>query len=152
MKIDKAEKMAEQGITCKPLIYYAEDLLQSFEPLIPRRVQAAIRRKIKRLNEMDEHGTFEENLNAHEKLDAALDKLYGINALMTIQKAGEACEEHEPAKAAKFFNILETIFRINPETDDGRTAALIDEIFPHAIEILDKYDSNSGIVHKDITR
>ncbi|MBW2677851.1 MAG: Hsp70 family protein [Deltaproteobacteria bacterium] len=152
MKIDKAEKMAEKNIACKPLIYYAEDALDSFGPIISPGDQAGIRRKIKKLNEMDEHGTFEENLKAHKQLDTAMDNLHGINALMTIQKAGEACEEHEPVKAAKFFNTLETILSIDPKNDNGRTAALINEIFPLADKILDKYDSNTGIIHKDITR
>jgi hypothetical protein len=34
---------------------------------------------------MDEHGTFEENLKSYKKLDASLDKLKGVNTLMTIK-------------------------------------------------------------------
>jgi len=152
MKIDKAAKMAEQNITCKPLIYYAKNILESFGPLIPRRDQVSIRQKIKKLNEMDEHGTFEENLKAYKKLDTAMDDLYGINALMDIKKAGEACEKHEPAKAAKFYNAIETMLSLDPENNKERLAAMINDILPQAMNILDRYDSNTGIIHKDITR
>jgi hypothetical protein len=100
---------------------------------------------------MDEHGTFEENLKSYKKLDACLDRLKGVNTLMTIKKAGEACEEHEPAKAAKFFNAVEDILKTSIQKNSGQMGRLINEIIPQAHEILDNYDSNTGIIHKDIT-
>jgi molecular chaperone DnaK len=151
MKIDKAEKMAEQEITSKPLIYYANDVLQTFGRIIPASDQSVIRARIKKLQEMDEHGTFEENLKSYKKLDASLDRLKGVNTLMTIKKAGEACEEHEPAKAAKFFNAVEDILKTSIQKNSGQMGRLINEIIPQAHEILDNYDSNTGIIHKDIT-
>lgn len=151
MKIDKAEKMAEQDITSKPLIYYANDVLQTFGRIIPAADQSVIHARIKKLQEMDEHGTFEENLKSYKKLDASLDKLKGVNTLMTIKKAGEACEEHEPAKAARFFHALEDILKTSAQKDSRQMDKLINEIIPQAHEILDNYDSNTGIIHKDIT-
>jgi hypothetical protein len=100
---------------------------------------------------MDEHGTFEENVKSLNKLDAYLDKLNGVNTLMTLKKAGEACEEHEPAKAAKFFIAIEDILKTSTQKDSGRMGRLINEIIPQAHEILDKYDVNTSIIHKDIT-
>ena len=152
MKIEKAGKMAEQDITSKPLIYYAQDVLASFGRIIPASDQSAIRKRIKKLHEMDEHGTFEENLKIYKKLDASLDNLKGINTLMTIKKAGEACEENEPAKAAKFYNAIEDFLKTSTQKDRERTGKLINEIIPQAQEILAQYDSNTGIIHKDITR
>jgi hypothetical protein len=143
--------MAEQDITSKPLIYYARDVLQTFSRIIPTSDQSVIRARIKKLQEMDEHGTFEENLKSYKKLDAYLDKLNGVNTLMTIKKAGEACEEHEPAKAAKFFNAIEDILKTSAQKNSERMGKLINEIIPQAHEILDNYDSNTDIIHKDIT-
>jgi hypothetical protein len=54
---------------------------------------------IKKLEGMDEHGTFEENLKSYICLDDYMDELKRVNTLMTIKEAGEACEEHEPARA-----------------------------------------------------
>ena len=152
MKIDKAGKMAEQDITSKPLIYYAQNVLATFGRIISASDQAVIRRRIKKLQEMDEHGTFEENLKSYKKLDASLDNLNGINTLMTIKKAGDACEEHEPAKAARFYNVIKEVFRASTQKERKRIAGRINEIIPQAEAILAKYDSNSGIIHKDITR
>jgi hypothetical protein len=101
---------------------------------------------------MDEHGTFEENLKSYNRLDAYLDKLNGVNTLMTLKKAGEACEEHEPAKAAKFFNAIDDILKTSTQNNRQRIDKLVNEIIPQAHEILDAYDSNTGIVYKDITR
>jgi len=70
---------------------------------------------------------------------------------MTIKKAGETCEEHEPAKAAKFFNAIEDILKTSNQKDSERMGRLINEIIPQAHEILDNYDSNTGIIHKNIT-
>jgi hypothetical protein len=152
MKIEKAGKMAEQDITSKPLIYYAQDVLASFGRIIPASDQSAIRKRIKKLHEMDEHGTFEENLKIYKKLDASLNNLNGINTLMTVKKAGDTCEENEPAKAAKFYNAIEDFLKTSTQKDRERTGKLINEIIPQAQEILTQYDSNTGIIHKDITR
>lgn len=152
MKIEKAGKMAEQEITSKPLIYYAKDVLDSFGPVISASDQAAIRKRIKTLYEMDERGTFEENLKSYNKLDASMDRLKGINALMMIKKAGEACEAHEPAKASKFFNAISDILKPSTQKDGERMGRLINAILPQAEDILDQYDSNTGIIHKDVTR
>ena len=135
-----------------PLIYYAENILDSFGPVISTSDQAAIRKRIKMLYEMDERGTFEENRKSYNKLDASLDRLNGINTLMTIKRAGEACEAHEPAKASMFFNAISDILKPSTQKDGEQMGRLINAILPQAKDILDQYDSDTGIIHKDITR
>ena len=101
---------------------------------------------------MDVHGTFAENLKSYNKLDASLDRLKGINTLMTIKKAGEACAVHEPAKASKFFNAVRDILKFSQQKDRNRMGRLMNAILPQAQDILDQYDSNTGVIYKDITR
>ncbi|BBO92711.1 Hsp70 family protein [Desulfosarcina ovata] len=152
MQIDKAARLAETDTTPTSLIYYAEGALSSFGPLIEEKDKAKIQKRIKHLTAMDEKGTYEETLAAHDALDSALDKLGWINTLMTIEKAGECCELHEPAKASLFFNALSGIARSYREAKIDRVSSKLEEILPIAHEVLDQYDSQTGTVYKDIRR
>ncbi len=152
MKIDKAGKMAAQDLTSKPVVYYAEDLLASFNVILSRSDRTRIRSRIDRLKKADENGTFEENLKAYNDLDKALDDLHGANALMQIKKAGELCETHEPAKAAKFFNAIEDILKAGMSSDMEKANKVMNQIIPQASEIVEKYDASKGIFYKDIRR
>ncbi len=152
MKIDKAAKLAEKNITSKPLICYAQDALNHFGPMIKDKQKAAIGKRIEKLKKMDARGTYAENVKAHEALDTTLDGIGWVNALMMIKKAGECCEEHEPARAAKFFNALETIGRGHVNAEVDRVTSTLEEVLPQAHEILDKYDTQTGTIHKDIRR
>ena len=152
MKIDKAGKMAAQALTSKPVIYYAKDLLGSFGAIIPRSRHALIRRRIDRLEEADENGTFEENLQAYDNLDKALDDLGLAGALMQLRKAGGHCQRHEPAKAAKFLNAIEDILKAAMSSDMKKAEKLLTQIIPQASAIASKYDANKGTFYKDIRR
>ncbi|MBW2368578.1 MAG: Hsp70 family protein [Deltaproteobacteria bacterium] len=152
MKIDKAEKMAEQDIACKPTIYYARNMLDSFASVISPVEQATLRKRIDKLEEMDEHGTLEENLAAYEKLKVALDKPIVAGVLMSIQKAGEICEEHEPARAAKFFNAIDDVIAAYQKDDFERGSHILDQMHTDVHEVLTKYDNETAIIHKGITR
>lgn len=150
MKIDKAAKLAEKNITSKPLIYYAQSALNRFGPMIEDKQKIAIRKGIDKLKEMDENGTYAENVRALEALDTTLNKIGWVNALCTIEKAGECCEEHEPARAAKFFNALETIGEAYMNAKFDRVTSKLEGVLPQAQAILDKYDTQTGTIHKDI--
>ena len=152
MKIDKAGKMAAQDLTSKPVIYYAKDLLGSFGAVIPSTKHALIRRRIDRLEDADENGTFEENLDAYNNLDRALEDLDFASVLMQIKKAGGHCEEHEPAKAAKFFNAIEDILKAAMSSDMEKARKLLTRIVPQAAAITNKYDAGKGTLYKDIRR
>ena len=152
MKIDKAAKLAQKDIASKPLIYYAQNALDSFGPLIANKQKAAIRKGIAKLKKMDEHGTYDQNVAAQEALDAALDDMGWVNTLITIEKAGECCEKYEPARTAKFFNALENIVQGVKDAKVDRVTSKLEEILPEAHEILEKYDTRTGTIHKDIRR
>ena len=81
-----------------------------------------------------------------------MDDLHGVNTLMQIKKAGEHCETHEPAKAAKFFNAIEDILKAGMSSDTEKLKKLMNQIIPQASEIVEKYDASKGIFYKDIRR
>ena len=151
MKIQKAEKMVEADFTSVALINYAQSALESFGPMIDNSQKTAIKRGIEKLRQMDDYGTYEENVKAYEALNSILDDVGWINILMTIQKAGEFCEKHEPAKAAKFFNAIDYIIDAYTQAKIDRIDSKFDEILPEAHAILDKYESQTDIIHKDIS-
>lgn len=152
MKIDKAAQMAENDFTSDALINYARFALNYFGPMINKDQQAAVEKEIETLKRMDEHGTYAENVKAYERLDAALDDIGWINILMTIHRAGECCDEQQPAKAAKFYNALDHIIEAYTQGKIDRVNSRIEAVLPEAHEILDQYDSQIGTIHKDITR
>jgi len=151
-KIEKSIKMVADGYSSKTTIYYANVVLMNFGPAIPQKIQADIRKKIKRLEEMDEHGTYEENLQALTELDGSLDELGGINALMQINKAGEYCMERDPARAPKFYRAVEDILKASTQKDRDKVSTLMNEILPEVYKILDKHEEKTGVIYKDIAR
>ena len=151
-KIEKSIKMVADGRSSKTTVYYANSVLNNFGPAIPQKIQADIRKKIKRLEKMDEHGTYEENLQALTELDGSLDKLGGINTLMQINKAGEFCMETDPARAPKFYRAVEDILKASAQKDRDKVSALMNEIMPEVYKILDKHEEKTGVIYKDIAR
>jgi len=151
-KIEKAQKMATEGHSGKTTIYYATSVLRDFGPAIPSKKRAAIQDKIKALEEMDEHGTYEENVKALEDLDGDLENLGMVNELMQIQKAGYVCMDSDPSKAPKFFRAIEDILKAFEKRDQDKAITLLKEILPETYKILDSYESKAGVIHKDLTR
>ena len=152
MKIEKARKMAAQSIACKPLINYAESLLNGFELILPSSKCKMIRSRIDKLKKADESGSFEENLKAYQKLDEAMDGLGGVEALMYIHKAGDLCERYEPERADIFYNALSDILDPGKISDTKKMNGTISDIMPQVYEILEKYDSTKGMLYTDVRR
>jgi len=151
-KIEKSIKMVADGHSSKTTIYYANSVLNNFGPAIPLKNQADIRKKIKRLEEMDEHGTYEQNLQALTELDGSLDTLGGLNVLMQINKAGEYCMQTDPARAPKFYRAVEDILKASAQKERDKVSTLMNEIMPEVYEILDKHEEKTGVIYKDIAR
>jgi len=101
---------------------------------------------------MDEHGTYEENLQALTELDGSLEKLGGINTLMQINKAGEYCMERDPARAPKFYRAVEDILKASAQKDRDKVSTLMAEILPEVNKVLDKHEEKTGVIYKDIAR
>ena len=152
LKIKKAGRMATEGRESRPLIYYAKNALFSFGSFISEDKKRAVLKKVEHLKEMDEQGSYEENVQAIDDLDSALDGLGGINLLMEIQKAGDLCTENEPSRAAKFYRAIEDILKAFAEQDDKEANAQIEGIWPEARAVIKKYDRKTGVIYKDITR
>jgi len=152
LKVEKAKKMAEQGHASKPTIYYAKSVLSSFGPAISNKNQVLVRKDIKRLEEMDEQGSYEENVRALKHLDDTLGNLGSVNELMEIQKAGDICMQTDPAKAPKFFRYISDILEAFREGDQDKASVLLEEIWPETSTIVEKFEAKAGVIYKDITK
>ena len=127
MKIAKARRMAEEGKTSKPTIWYAQSALSQFALAIKPAVQAEIIARIKTLEKMDEQGTYEANVAALDALQDAIDQLDPIvGALMEIQKAGENCAETAPARAPVFSSGLKNILAAISARNMGKASLLLE--------------------------
>lgn len=154
LKIEKARKMAAEKNTSKTTIFYAESALNDFGPAIAPEVQAAIRKSVKRLEEMDEHGTYEENVRALDDLTDVLHKRLGpvVNSLMEIQKAGDFCMDTDPSKAPKFYQYIRDILDAFRAGKGDRAVSLLTEIMPEVYQVVDKYEAKTGVIYKDIKK
>ena len=152
LKIQKAKRMASEGHSSKPVIYYAKNALGDFSSAISPQTQEAIRKKIDHLEKMDEKGTFEENVKAIDNLHTELNKMGVVNQLMYIQKAGDACEEKDPSGAGKFFRAVGDILRAYQAEDVSKAVELLAKIYPEAEAVVDDYEGKAGVIYKDITR
>ena len=152
LKIEKARKMAAEDEISMPVIYFAEAALASFGPIIPSEKTDEIHRCIARLKEMDELGTYDENVAALNDLHDALDGLGAINDLMQVQKAGDLCMETEPARAPKFYRTMEEIMEAFMKFDEEKASGLLDGIMPEVMAVLRSYEKKRGVIHKDITK
>lgn len=152
IKVEKAKKMASLGHNSKPAIYYAESVLSGFGPAIPPSKQEVIGKAIQRLEEMDEHGSLEENIQAFKDLDDALGNLGAVNELMEIKKAGDICVKSDPAKAPKFFRYIDDILKAFGEGDPDRASGLLEEIWAEASAIVEDFEVKPGVIYKDITK
>jgi molecular chaperone DnaK len=153
LKLDKARKMSENGHSGRTVINYANNVLWSFGTAIPPGIQKEIRKKIKRLEDMDEKGTYEENNKAIKDLNNILsEKLDAVNQLMEIQKAGEFCMRTKPSKAPRFFKYIKDILEALAKKDEQKAHSLLDEIMPDVYSVVDKEEAKPGVIYKDIAR
>ena len=154
MKIDKARRMAADDITTKPVIFYADDLLDSFGRLIPADTQSAIAQKVCHLKEMSENGTYEQHRTAVEVLLKLLrsKELDFVSALMDIKEAGEYCQETDPTAASKYFRSVEDLVEAYYKQDIDKVRSVLDSIMPEALSIVDGQHNRRGEIYKDIRR
>ena len=152
MKIEKADRMAAEGHNSKTSIYYANAALHSFGPAIPSKNQADIRKKMKHLEEMDEHGTYDENVQALRNFEKSVDKLGGVNTLMQIQKAGDICMDTQPSKAPKFYRCIDDIMQEFKNGNEKKASELLTKIMPEAYAVITKFEAKTGVIYKDIAK
>ncbi len=152
-KIEKARKMAEKDRSSKPTIFYAKTAIKNFGPAIPPETRKELDKKVKRLEEMDEEGTYEDNIKALDDLNRVLAKKLGVvSILMDINKAGEFCMYSNPSKAPRFFQFIRNILKAIEKGDPKKANSLINEIMPEVYAIVDAHEAKKNVIYKDIAR
>ena len=150
MKIKKAQKLAAEGKISQAMIVYAELALSGYGGAIPPDIQNGIRGAMEHLREMDEQGTFEENVQAIDNLNEELNKLGVVKVLIEIQKAGEICIATDQSKAPKFFQAIADIMTAIEAQAFDKANELINNIMPEVYDIVNRDEEKQGIIHKDI--
>ncbi|MFH1077360.1 MAG: Hsp70 family protein [Pseudomonadota bacterium] len=153
LKLEKARKMAEENLSSKPTIYYAQAALKNFGFAISPSTQKLLQLKIKNLEEMDEKGTLEENSKALDDLtDAIRSHLGVVNLFMDIKRAGDICSDTNPSKAPKFYECISNIMQAVMKEDIDKTTSLVQEIMPEVNQILSADETKSATIYKDIRK
>ncbi len=152
MNINKTKRLAEEGIDCYAFIYYAEDLLEMFPLALSSENKSLMEKKIDHLKKMNLDGTYEENLDAYNDLDGFMKNFPLPGLLMTITKAGDLCDEHEPSRALKFYGAISIILEAMEKDNFERLNATLDKILPEAKKVIQQYDNETGTIEKGITR
>jgi len=152
LKIDKARRMAQQGESSMPAIFYAESLLDSFGSLISHKERRSIRKKMAYLQEMDEKGDYKENLDALNDFRKAVNDLGGVNTLMQVRKAGDICMQTDPGKANKYYRFIDEFIALFKKGEVDKASDKLREIIPEVQEITMKFAQESSVIHKDIAK
>ena len=152
MKIEKTRRMAEEDNCGYPLMFYAEDIIFQFSDIMTDGERGRLQREIDHLKDMNQHGTYEENIEAIRDMGKTLDEFPVLNVLMNIVKAAELCEEHDPGRAPQFSNAMGTIIEAMGRKNKELINKTLESIMPQVREVLHQYDSQAGAIQKGITR
>ncbi len=152
-KIDKARKMAEGGHSSRPTIWYAEAAIDGFGDLIRPATQVEIQDAVRRLEQADEQGNFEENVEALGNLMEILgEKLGAVGDLMEIQKAADLCARFDPGKSPKFSHAI-SAFREEIGCGDAEKAMkIVADAMPEALAVVRSHEGTAGMIHKGIAK
>ncbi len=150
MKIETAEKLAEERITVLPSIYYARQMVDQYGGLMEKAERLLIESNIRQLEQKAENGTYEQVVKASDQLHSAVIKPGIANMMMTLQKAANVCEEHEPTRSTIFYNTIEALLGASSKADVARCMNSMEKVLPEAIEVIKKYDRKTGKIYKDI--
>ncbi len=152
MKLDKARQLAQEGVDCYPLIYYAENVVRQFSMGLPPKDRSLLQKKLDHLKKINLDGTYEQTVAAYDDLDAFLDNFPWIDALMRIDKATYLCADHEPSRAPKFSGAMSDLIEAMEKGNFERSKDILDGILPEAHQVIEKYDHETGKIQKGITR
>ncbi len=152
LKIDKAQKMADQDESSMPAIFYAESLLDSFGTLISHKERKKIRNKMAHLKDMDENGTYQENLDALNDFRDSVNELGGVNTLMQVRKAGDICMQTDPGKANKYYRCIDDFIALFKKGEVDLASEKLRDIIPEVQEITMQFALQTSVIHKDIAK
>ena len=152
LKIDKAQKMADEDESSMPAIFYAESLLDSFGTLISHKERKKIRKKMAYLKEMDENGTFQDNVEALNDFRDSINELGGVNTLMQVRKAGDICMQTDPGKANKYYRCIDDFIALFKKGEVDKASEQLRDIIPEVQEITMQFALQTSVIHKDIAK
>ncbi len=152
LKIDKAQQMAEQGESSMPAIFYAESLLDSFGSLISHKERKKIRKKMEHLKDMDENGTYQENIDALNIFRDSVNDLGGVNTLMQVRKAGDICMQTDPGKANKYYRCIDEFIALFKQGEVDQASEKLRDIIPEVQAITMQFAQETSVIHKDIAK
>jgi len=152
MKLDKTKQLFEEDKLCYSLMYYAESVRDDFSWVFTDKERSELEKKIEHLQTMNRTGTYEQNVDAFDDLDDFLNTFPLINLLMDISKAGELCATHDPKKSTAFFDAISNIMNAMEKKNIELVTKTIDKIMPEVLDVIGKYDSQTGIVQKGVVR
>ena len=152
LKIDKTKRLAEEDVDCYSLIYYAQSVIDNFPITLSEKETSLLQKKIEHLEKMNLDGTYEQNIAAYDDLDQFIDEFPLVDVFMRLNKAGEICDEHEPSKAPKFYAAVSNIMEALEKENIERVDAILEEILPEVVKVINQYDCETGTIQKGITR
>jgi hypothetical protein len=150
LKIEKAGQMAAEGRSSTGAIAFGEHALAQWSLALRPEKQAEIREGIDRLRRMDDEGSLQDNIAAHDALQRNLKDLGLVNVLMDLEQASEMCQEQDPRWAARLEAGLDRMLRALFDEDHDRIQALIDELHPEAHEVLAGVRRQAASIVKDL--
>lgn len=154
-KMKKAVAIAEGGEAPSTKIYYAEAMLDNYGVLIPPALKKRIRDRIEKLRSVDDDGSYEQTIKALNKLEDILDErdLDGVNLLMSIENAAEACHETDKAKSVQFTAAIDKLIRLIEKGDDPVAVnELLQKTMPAVHDVLTERDKAGLEIHKDLRK
>ncbi|MDM8542193.1 Hsp70 family protein [Desulfococcaceae bacterium HSG9] len=152
LKIDKAQKMADQDESSMPAIFYAESLLDSFGSLISHKERKKIRKKMAYLKDMDENGNYQENVDALNDFRDSVNELGGVNTLMQVRKAGDICMQTDPGKANKYYRCIDDFIALFKKGEVDQASEKLRDIIPEVQELTMQFAQETSVIHKDIVK
>jgi molecular chaperone DnaK len=152
-KVQKTVKISEEDEAPLSRIYYAEGMLESYGMFIPPARQEQLLKKIAKVREVDENGSYEETMKALEELTNLLDhREFSLAHLFNqIENASEICYESNPALAKKFISYIEEFIRGAKQGELPQEEDFL-AIMREVNEVLDEHAHCPQKIHKDLRK
>jgi molecular chaperone DnaK len=152
-KIEKTMKIAANDEAPLSRIYYAEGMLENFGLFIPPARQEKLLKRIAKVRDVDENGSYEETMEALEALSKELDHkdFYFAHILTQIEHASELCYESNPALAKKFISSIEELME-KAEQGEFPQKENFFAIMQEVQAVLDEHALSHKKIYKDIRK
>lgn len=151
-KFDKAKKMLETGTSPLGRINYAKTALYNYREIMKKEDVNSLERVIKRLEEAEKDGTYEETKGLLEDLNSELDKNPLLSIFMGLNKAYCYYKDRNPSKAERFLNYESKMHECFERSDMYKFDNLLNEIMPEVLEV-QRLEANEAVrIEKGITK